>query len=312
MIGKACYTILSTTAPSRASHLSRLFGIALSLIACLGLSSCRDNFPIPAPNPNIFLPPTCNINHLRQIIDTATTLPLIITQQIVIQGVVTTSDSTGNIYKALYIEQDESGIEVKLNVYDLYRIHPLGSTVSVILQGMALDTAGTMLTLGPLNTWPLVNRHLEQQTIQQSFTPARMKLKDIDNQIVGQTIELCNVEFIRSDTTYSGSQKIRDIGGGKETLTLYSSPYCTFAQEPLPQGALDMRVLVSIYNNKLQLRLNSLDCVRPARDIVFRPETEVLQKGATFERRTVAAPTPPIAPQNVVNPPTPHTQHRNQ
>lgn len=264
----------------------RIAAYILLMITCFG---CNKSFETPAPTDGDFMRQTCNIHQLKSLTDTASTLPMIIREAIVVQGTVTTCDSAGNIYKALYIEQDEDAMEVKLNAYDIYRVFPPGAIVAVNLQGASLDTAGGILTLGPLNTWPIINRHIKKQPITQSFTPERMTFKEIDHTTLGRTVELCNVEFVKTDTTYSGSQKLRASASntinnstshsrgdsnGQKTLTLYTSPYCTFANEPLPKGSLDVTVLVSIYNDKLQLRINSLNCVHPARDINFEPDFE--------------------------------------
>lgn len=247
----------------------RVAAYILLLLICLG---CTRDFEAPAPSEGDFMRPTCNIGQLKSLIDTARALPIIIGEPIVVQGIVTTSDSAGNIYKSLYIQQENQAMEIKMNVYDLYRVFPKGATVSVNLQGVALDTMGGMITLGPINTWPIISGHLKRQPFTQTFIPERVELENIDNEMIGQTVELRNVEFIKSDTTYSGNQKIRASKGGKAILTLYTSPYCTFAQEQLPQGSLDMTVLIGIYNKKLQLRVSSLDCVHPARDIIFEPD----------------------------------------
>lgn len=243
------------------------------LMLTLFFWGCKGEFATPPEEASEFMRPTCHIGQLRSLTDSAPALPMIISEAVVIHGIITTSDSSGNIYKSLYVEQDGAAAEIKLNVYDIYRVFPIGSTVGVNLQGVAIDTlAGGCATIGPINTWPIIGRHIKLQPAIEPLTPEKVKLEEIDNHMIGRTVELCNVEFVTPDTTYSGSQKLRDTSGGKTTLTLYTSPYCSFANEPLPPGALDIRALVGVYNRKLQLRINSRDCVRPVRDIIFDPE----------------------------------------
>lgn len=80
---------------------------------------------------------------------------LTFTQKAYTRGKVISNDRMGNIYKTVYIydEETESAIELKLNT-DNYLFHPVGQIIYVELQGLVLGNYRTMLSIGTFSSNP--------------------------------------------------------------------------------------------------------------------------------------------------------------
>ncbi|MBO7285198.1 MAG: hypothetical protein J6U69_01190, partial [Alistipes sp.] len=77
-----------------------------------------------------------------------------------IKGKVTTDDTEGNVYKSLYIQDETSGIELKLN-YTVGVKYKKGTWVYVRLTGLYLGNYRMMLSLGgaPSESWNKAGEH---------------------------------------------------------------------------------------------------------------------------------------------------------
>jgi len=64
--------------------------------------------------------------------------PVLITENVIIKGVVISSDEHGNFYKELFIQQGESGIGIEINETYLSEKYPIGRMVYVNCKGLYL------------------------------------------------------------------------------------------------------------------------------------------------------------------------------
>lgn len=68
--------------------------------------------------------------------------PIEIEDDIIIEGVVITTDQPGNFYKSLYIQDETCGMEIKLGRNGLYNEYKLGQTIYVKCKGLTLGMYG--------------------------------------------------------------------------------------------------------------------------------------------------------------------------
>ncbi|HRO17130.1 MAG TPA: DUF5689 domain-containing protein, partial [Ferruginibacter sp.] len=69
-----------------------------------------------------------------------------ITQDIVISGIVTANDKSGNFYKQLFIQDTTGAIQVLLNATNLYTTYPVGRRVYIKCNGLYIsDDNGNMI-----------------------------------------------------------------------------------------------------------------------------------------------------------------------
>lgn len=71
-----------------------------------------------------------------------------ITENMIIEGRVTTSDRAGNFYRSFFVEQDSCAVEILAGLTDLHNVWPAGSRVSVRLQGLAMSESEGVKQIG--------------------------------------------------------------------------------------------------------------------------------------------------------------------
>ncbi len=71
---------------------------------------------------------------------------------ILIEGVVTTDDKSGNFYKSIVIQDNTGAIEVKINKTTLYNDYKLGQKVVIYCNGLFLGDYGGLIQLGSTYT----------------------------------------------------------------------------------------------------------------------------------------------------------------
>jgi hypothetical protein len=70
-----------------------------------------------------------------------------IEDDIIIKGIVISSDQAGNIYKSLYIQDSTGGLNISLDKTNLYTIYKPGQKVYVKCKGLYLGAYGGVVQL---------------------------------------------------------------------------------------------------------------------------------------------------------------------
>ena len=130
--------------------------IAMLLAAVSALSSCEEFQPVftgTYPNPS-----ATKLYSESEIKGTKVTIadlktryqgkPIELTEDIFIAGKVISNDYKGNFYRSFFIQDETSGIEVKIGRYNLYNDYKEGQTVYVRCKGLTLGAYKGMLGLG--------------------------------------------------------------------------------------------------------------------------------------------------------------------
>ena len=100
----------------------------------------------------------------------------------IISGIVTSSDSTGNFYKSIYIQDETSGIEIKLGKNNLYNEYKLGQRVYVKIKDLTIGAYYGQIQLGYkdesgsyetayLEVQNLIDRHVFRGAIEAKVKP---------------------------------------------------------------------------------------------------------------------------------------------
>ena len=118
--------------------------ISLALIL---LASCQEFQPVltgkydePASYDKVELEPTHTIAELADMYVNGK--PWTIDEDIVIKGVVSTTDKPGNFYKSFYIQDETGGMEIKIGKNGLYNDYKPGQTVYIKCNGLTLGMYG--------------------------------------------------------------------------------------------------------------------------------------------------------------------------
>lgn len=193
-----------------------------------------------------------------------TTSPMLINDNVIIEGVIVGNDVSGNLYKQLFIDDGTAGIEFKVNVTNLYESYPVGTKVVVNCKGMYLGTYGGIIQLGGLYNGSF-GRIEATEFNSKVYTDGTGTVNSVETTItgitddmIGKLVKLQNVQFIDSDLgkTYSASttttnRTLEDASGN--TIIVRTSNYADFASTTLPSTSGTMYAILSKYNGTYQL-----------------------------------------------------------
>ncbi|MGC4129047.1 MAG: DUF5689 domain-containing protein [Bergeyella sp.] len=200
-----------------------------------------------------------------------------ITEDLVLEGYVVSSDETGNIYKTIYIqdapENPTQGLTVSVDATDTYTKFPVGSKIFIKVKNLYLGSYGGVIQLGDVskdeNGAETFGRIAEAKYNQIFFkgcgspseiTPKVVTITELSSldDLVGALIQIDGVEFVDGvlGTTYatSGStvnKNLEDCSGN--TILLRNSGYSTFFNELLPEGKGPIVAIYSKYSSDKQL-----------------------------------------------------------
>lgn len=208
---------------------------------------------------------------------------------IVISGIVTTSDKHGNCYKYINIEDGTGGIQIKINNTALYNKYRVGQRVYVKCNGLDL---GDYRKLPQLGYWAndgmeaipsaKASRYIFCDGVPEAFEPQIVLTSIPSADAISPTwynrlVKLENCYFVEGgmatfcDANTATSRDIKMADG--TTITMRTSNYADFINEMLPVGNGNVVGILTRYNNTVQIVIRDLDDVQ---DFVTPPHTENL------------------------------------
>ena len=137
---------------------NRMFSLILAVSAVLSLSSCEEFGPVftgqyDDPEPSKVYTDAdfadCKLISIEDLKAMYTAgQPVTIEDDLYIKGQVNSSDRLGNFYRSFYIQDETSGIEIKVGKTGLYNTYKQNQWVYVKCRGLELGTYGGMVQLG--------------------------------------------------------------------------------------------------------------------------------------------------------------------
>lgn len=137
-----------------------------------------------------------------------------IKDDLILEGYVSSSDETGNIYKTLYIqdapENPTQGLTISVDATDMYTKFPVGAKVYVKLKGLYLGQYGGVIQLGKTSVNELglesfgriPNAYVDAAIIKscdpiKKIVPKEIFINEFNDSMVGILIKVKNVEFAK-------------------------------------------------------------------------------------------------------------------
>ncbi len=175
-----------------------------------------------------------------------------ITDEIIIAGIVTANDRSGNFYKQLVIQDDTAGIMLLIDVSNLYNSYPAGRKVYIKCKGLWLGYENGLPVLGyepnPQNRLNMIPQQRISDFIVQANignevkadTISLVKAKTPDARYFNRLICIREVQFTDTDRTFSlpnstTNRRIEDCDNN--ALVVRTSNYAHFANVLLPAGS---------------------------------------------------------------------------
>lgn len=211
-----------------------------------------------------------------------------VTEDIIIQGVVVANDETGNVYKQFVINDPTGAIVVGVNDVGLYATMAKGQKVRIACKGLYVGGYGKMAQVGGLYNGGIgrMNKTVFPEHVRLISTPSLtqecMRPEVIDDSYftdanmakLAKYVRLENVEITEADGTelwapeelaYNNVVE-RHIKMGKTNLVLRMSTYADFANEPLPDGKLNINGVLTRYNNYWQFVISSTSDIEQVKE----------------------------------------------
>ena len=259
------------------------YGI-LVLIAMIVMTSCMDknkrknNYPVPG------IDFTLPVGHVYTI-DTLLYMQQVegthhFTQDASVYGIVTDDETSGNLYKASFIQDGDKAIELYMKSTSGLRI---GDSVRVYLKGATLsEYSGTpqIQDLEPKNVTILANGLF--------LEPTEILTSQVNNSFKCRLVKFNHVEFRAADrdNTYAPddaygqftlAQYDENCNLLDETIIVRTSNYASFAKRKLPQGNGSIIGILTYYStgNAWQFTIRTISEVQmdndPCEESVINP-----------------------------------------
>lgn len=207
----------------------------------------------------------------------------VITENAYIEGYVSSTDESGNIYKTLYIqdapENPTEGLTVSIDLVSSYTWFPQGSKIYIQLKGLAVTSYGNVKQLGQITSFGTripekeIPGHIFRDcSIRADIVPKKLTISQFaDHQaLIGCLIQLDNVEFdekaLCTSFAPAGETVSKTIGQGwnmqtqsyEKRAVVRNSGYASFANRIIPSGRGKFIGILSRYNSDYQLYINKL------------------------------------------------------
>lgn len=254
------------------SSLLATFVLAISLFSCVKTEF--DQPPVGGDGKDIPTNTTIAELKTRHEVDGGYDL---ITEDLVIGGVVVMDDRSGNYYKTIVIQDSTGGIEVKFSNGFLYNRYPVGRKIYIRCKGLTLTDYNELIQLvgGYIeeNGIPSEIGLTENQErlnivrgyIQPTPEPRLVDAGGLSESMVSTLIRFEDVQFTAADTAQiwadasSGTSVNRTFGNccGQQVL-LRTSGFADFATQLTPSGKGSIVGVLGIYNGDYQLYVRDL------------------------------------------------------
>lgn len=220
-----------------------------------------------------------------------------IVSDLVVKGVVVSSDQTGNFYKEIYLqdgsENPTAAIHVMLDQADVYNRFNLGREVYISLKGLHVGESrrgNGIISLGgeinedgdeveAIRALDIPDHFFRSKTTAE-ITALPVPISEIDNSHIGMYVAVSNVRFSDAEQGksfvdpkdyYDTQRKLEACeAADKTTFLLETSAFASFKDTPLPSGTGTLQGIVSktyngsdlvlVLNDAADAKLTDADC----------------------------------------------------
>lgn len=309
---------------------SRSFFTATLLIAAVTVlnTSCKKQFdqpPVEAPVTNITANTTIAQLKARHTVRGAFD-KIDSGSDIIIRGIVTGDDRTGNLYKQMVIQDSTGGLYVLIDLNSYYNSFPIGREVFIKCNGLYLSDYAGLIQLGGgvvTGTRPeladipaaKVNSVMFKGTLNNVVTPKTVTVDqlgtDMQNKYIATLVKLEAYRFAPADlgktfasagvTSPSAASfdlyRCDDLANS--SIEIRTSNYCTFASTPLPTGIGAVTAIYTIFagsfSTSKQLTIRTPDEVEfTGTDCVIPPPTGTLRDISAMRQLYAVGATVPV------------------
>lgn len=255
----------------------------LAMLAVVFVVGCQKHFDEPPTG----IDPGVTANTTIKDLKASVSLPSGAFAQLsggkIIKGTVVANDKSGNIYKAIYIQDETGGLEVDLDATGLYNQYPVGREIFIVTDSLYLANETGMIKLGmrtfsngtySLSGIPsvMIDKYIKRGSLNNPVVPKQVTLAQLDNSYQSMLVQLTGYEVQASDrnktwadtSVNKASQNINIRDCGSNSTIIRSSGYANFAGIKVPQGNGTVTAIYTVFNTTKQL------LIRDTSDVQFK------------------------------------------
>lgn len=252
--------------------ISKFFAAILFTAAIGSLASCKKEFDNPPASSDPQIVANKTIAQLKAMHTTYGAYD-VITDDIIISGVVIADDKSGNLYKQLFIRDSSGALQILLDAASLYGDYPVGREIFIKCKGLCISDYNRMMQLGikaqvsgapsvqgvPSN---MITNYVIGGTLNHPAAPKEVSLTDLgnasidmQNPLLGDLIKLNDFEFVNITNTYSDTSTykkdqndtLQNCDGS--TLIMRTSGYARFAAKRVPAGHGSIAAIYTVFQS---------------------------------------------------------------
>lgn len=245
------------------------------ILIAISLCSCNyDKFSDLNSSNNDTWNANTSISQLRSSIS-------VIEDDLIIEGIVTANDSSGNFYKEIYIEEQTDNpylktyrtARVHIGFYDSHSLYPTGSTLCIKLKGMVAVRLDGQLNIGfPPTSGQYTPEAIPTVAIAQEIIRVNPKsdkqlkvgkyeIDELERYIIGRKVQIDNLYFEVQSGRYGTARVLKELKNDSH-ITLTTSSYAKFINDFVELGIVEVEAIVIEQNGVLELKINSPKSIR--------------------------------------------------
>jgi hypothetical protein len=239
----------------RYNSIHYIHSVFLFLAAVTLLAGCQKNETDHPP-----LNELAEVITLAELRDLFTGTPVTFTEPVSVFATVTMDESTGNIYRAVYVQDHSAAINVRL---DFASNVAVGDSVRLSLKGTTLSSFNNMLQLDSVKYGKHFIRHGKGQTVE----PVIVSIPDIlAGGYQARLVRLQDVQFSAGALGRSFANAIDQITENRDLqdcfgnrIIVRTSGFADFAAQHVPEGNGELVAIASQFGNVWQLLIRHPD-----------------------------------------------------
>ena len=241
----------------------------LFAIISIGLSGCAKNFDQPATTTELGVTANKTIKQLLAIAGPSGSF-IPITDTIIITGIISANDKSGNLYKEVYLQDATGAVALELDASGLYTSLPVGREAAVLCKGLWIANVNGMKKVCMrvvANNVPsmagipaaLINNFMRKGKLNQPINPQVVTISQLNPDLQGVLVKLENFEvidqeldFLYADTSANKNSlniDIQNCANPAEKILFRNSGYANFSGFKVPQGNGTVTAIYTIYQS---------------------------------------------------------------
>lgn len=282
--------------------------LKLVLIAVIGLltfNSCvqDDEYNLPPANCVDNWQSNLTIAQLFERVDAANDI-LFFEEDLILEGYVISSDSTGNFFKTVSIQDNlkspTKGLQIEMDRTNLFNNFPLGSKIKINLNGLYAGYDNGLLKIGEtfqdggnVRVGRMAESKIDKHVVRTCDAPENAtpivfaNIKDAKaSGIINTLVTIQNVQFADTGVTYANAANqqtvnLNIVGATEQTngdqIVLRTSGFADFANVTVPEGSGSITAVLSKFGSTWQL------FIRDTNDVKFDQPRYVVVDNTIFK-----------------------------